>query len=164
MLEQILFSLATGATVVLLCCCVAFMRQCCCAQETRQTIQGLLEPMARQSFRYRLMRESQWRASTSVQQPLLSPASPASLSPSTKLLAGSPHIATPLQPGASVNVMSGVQSSGLRSLWETVSGVRKGSNELINNLNFHEVRPVTRSAPPTAAAAAAPPPTPLVSL
>ncbi len=138
-LEQKLFIVAISVTALVLCCCVTLVvRHCCCAPKDQQTMQGLLEPMARQSFRHRLMRESQWAASTSERQPLLSPASPpASLSPSTKLLATSPLITTPLQPAASVLSM---QSGGLRSLWETVSGVRKGSNELINNDNFDEVR------------------------
>eukprot|EP01044_Picomonas_judraskeda_P020650 COSAG03_NODE_4648_length_1479_cov_3.896377_1_plen_200_part_10 len=127
-----LFVVAIATTALVLCCCLTWLvRRCCCAATDHPTMRELLSPMERQSFRQGLMRRSEWNASTSERQPLLSPRSPASISESTKLLAESPLVNTPLQQPAA--------SATLRSLWETVSGVRKGANELINNDNYAEV-------------------------
>ena len=127
-----LFIVAIATTALVLCCCLTWVvRRCCCTTSDQPTMRDLLKPMERQSFRQGLMRRSEWNSSTSERQPLLSPHSPASLSESTKLLSESPLVNTPMQQPAA--------SATLRSLWETVSGTRKGANELINNDNYAEV-------------------------
>lgn len=141
-LHQVWFIVGFSAAALVLCCCVVLLARCyCCkggaAAAQNRTMRDILSPLERDSFRQGLMRQSQWSKSTSTQQPLLRAAaadeSDQSLSPSTKLLAASPLIRSQLrEPGSNLGTV--------RSWLTSLSGVRKGADELITDANFGEVR------------------------